>query len=299
MPQVFSIGSQNTWSGCCALEHSPDLVLDYLCDQATQLSIFALQEVHKSYRAVSQRFVTMRSSGHRPGPIDVELGNHLQQRLKKSHRVYFHSHFAGAYHDYERAPDQTKIAYGNMLLVQRQVKILKQTTGHLIYGNLNLNTETGISGRPAARAMQIVTVMHNNVAITIGNVHGLHSRKGKGDLPARHAQSANIGHAVRLHQVAMNPKPPVILIGDFNYVSSQEALVSLLKRREAFGEDEGFNLNAIYNVTDTRTQWYPETKLHREANFALVSQRLVSQVTNLRAIRQLVPADHARLEVIF
>lgn len=303
----LSIGSLNTWSNCIPrIAGQKDEFIDYLVSLARSLDILCLQEVHFYRIQPKVRFHHSKEPKGRPGPLDLELGNRLVERLKKTHHWYFTSHFENAYHDCE-ATDE-RISYGNLVFIKKGFKPIAYNS-HPIYSLNKLNDERvapdkGIGGTPASRSAQIFTVMFDNEPITIEHVHGLWSRSGKVDIPARTAQSAAIKHGVTQHRrilkLDMND-PAVLIIGDLNKTSAMKTLQEILAPHGAFGMNPGLDLNKgqpdNFNrpiITDTRTKWYPSGTNPREADYALVSQKLEALVHSYM-VDPKVSSDHALL----
>ena len=281
-----------------------DHIVDYIVDRAQYYDVLALQEVHCSDEQFTGRFVSVKEPGHRPGPVDLKLGNRLIERLKKTHRITFVPHFkCTALHDYEAT--DLPVQYGNMLLVnKKRVQILRNGV-EIIHGNGGLNTErllregTDVIGRAAARTANVVTIMVGKSVLTIAAVHGLHSRLGKIDTAARFAQSGQIARAIASQRSVLKlsrENPATMVIGDLNYTSSMEALEKLLSDTNAFGIDGGSNLNAEFSITDGRSKWYPADKPTREAGFVLVSKATRALVADCTANPR-VPSDHAEFDV--
>jgi endonuclease/exonuclease/phosphatase family metal-dependent hydrolase len=302
---TLRIASFNTWSGCRPAEAGKvDHVVDFIVGLAFEYDYLALQEVHVSHDSLGQRFVAPRTPGHRPGPLDIKLGNRIIERVKKTHRYAFAPHFAKpALHDYEMT--ELPVMYGNLELIRRDTVTVARSEVGMIYGTGEINTEVVhpesncVTGRPASRKANITTLVTRNGPLTIAAVHGVHSRLGKTDIPARSHQTVQIAHAVnsqrkRLKLLAQPPR--VLVIGDLNLTSQNETFIELLHHPRVFGDTPGINLNQEFGISDTRTKWYPKSKTVREADFALVAAAVRPEI-GYYGVNQSVPSDHALLEL--
>lgn len=302
---TLRIASFNTWSGCIpGTAGNRDYIVNFIVELADSCDYLVLHEVHVSSDKQLERFVTTRSPGHRPGPLDLKLGNRVQERLKTSHHMMFAPHFrVTALHDYEATA--LPVYYGNLVLIKRSVTVLRNEVA-MIYGIGDINgeirhKETGfVTGRAGSRKANVTTIDTGYGPLTIAGVHGLHSRAGKVDSPARMAQSAQIGHAIASQRKRLKlptDDPLSLVIGDLNLTSTNEALKQLQENQSAFGLHAGVNLNHEYKIVDTRTKWYPKTKPSREASFALVSQPLRGSVESYQ-INTKVCSDHGLGELV-
>ena len=296
---TLRFGSFNTWSGCIpGSAGQRDHIVDFIVDLAHTFDYLVLHEVHVSNDSQTERFVPPRSPGHRPGPLDLKLGNRLMDRLKTTHRYMFAPHFnVTALHDYEAT--DLPVYYGNLVLIKRQVAIVRNEVA-LIYGIGNVNTETlhretgHVTGRAGSRKANVTTIDTGYGHVTVAGVNGLHSRAGKIDSPARNAQSSQIAAVIAQQRKLLKlsgDEPHSLVLGDLNLTSENDALRKLLENPSAFGFSRGINLNDQFNITNTRTKWYPKSKSSREANFALASVGLAEQVTKY-VVQRKTPSDH-------
>lgn len=296
---TLRFGSFNTWSGCIpGSAGQRDHIVDFIVALAHTFDYLVLHEVHVSNDSQTERFVPPRSPGHRPGPLDLKLGNRLMDRLKTTHRYMFAPHFnVTALHDYEAT--DLPVYYGNLVLIKRQVAVVRNEIA-LIYGFGNVNTETfyhetgQVTGRAGSRKANVTTIDTGYDLVTVAGVHGLHSRAGKVDSPARNAQSSQIAAVIAQQRKLLKlgtENPCSLVLGDLNLTSENDALQQLLENPSAFGFNHGVNLNDRFKITDTRTKWYPKSKPSREANFALASAGLAERVTSY-GVQRKTPSDH-------
>ena len=298
------LGYLNAWAGC--IEAGPgkrDHVVDFLEAQVHDHDIFAISEVHFSGDLVEiPRFIHPKSPGHRPGPIDTQLGNRLKDRLEGTHAFHFVPHFSGALHDCEKHNE--RLHYGNVLVVKNAIKV-KLVEECTLHHNPELNTEECLadgrySGSSAARKAFVMTFKMGNVPVTLLTPHGIWSRQGKVDLPARIAQNDQMAGAISRHlkRFQQNKEPHTIIMGDLNYESNMKAVTDLCSRTEIFGKTPGTHTNKKHGITDTRHPvWYPRTKLFREADFIFVSKALERYEVSYR-VEKRVPSDHAMLTYV-
>lgn len=302
-PILLTIGSFNTWAGSIA-DHlqEPEHVINYLVKQAKVHDIMGLYEVHMPRGQCSTRFANVLEPKGRLGLLDLELGERLTKRLKKTHLVEFVPHFTQtAFHDCE-ATDEP-VDYGNLVLIKKELmrrpyKISIERVH--IFGTGHLNSECSVSnrGRPASRNAIIMTVWFSGQPITILFVHGLWTRHGKVDMHARMAQSVYMIRAFtkhkRRHGIEDGTGGANIIIGDLNLTSTLEALKELITSQNIFGKSGGCNLLEGVN---TRTRFYPADKPTREANFVLVSNNIYPSVQSCTVDRD-VPSDHAFIQLV-
>lgn len=101
------------------------------------------------------------------------------------------------------------------------------------------------------RGMQYLTIKTPGGMLTIGNLHGVLDGGRKDDSPARSRQFQIIADFfAQIHH-------PKILCGDFNARPETKSLGLL--------EKEMSNLISAYNITITRTHWYPGLKEYDDA----------------------------------
>ncbi|MBY5932657.1 endonuclease/exonuclease/phosphatase family protein [Tateyamaria omphalii] len=145
----------------------------------------------------------------------------------------------------------------------------------------------GWGAEPVPRTMQVARVADpsRNRAICVGHFHGLRDPNGKGDTPAREAQTTR---AVALFQQVWDGGPHAVLAGDFNILPDSSAFPRF---RQAGLHD----LIAYHGITDTRTALYE--KPQRFADYMLVSDGLLSAEFDVPA--QPVVSDHRPLILRF
>ena len=301
----LTVGSWNTWSGCLSDTCSdPEAVIKFAIERTRQCDIIGLYEVHEFRRECTERFVQPRSAKGRAGRIDLEFLKRVAAAVSDTHKLEFVAHFnQTALHDCEAT--DLPVDYGNAILVRKRLYKLPHKVvidRFLVYGVGDLNTEDSVTlrGRPASRQGFLVTVQTDNQSLTVAFVHGLWTKRGKIDIPARLAQSTYIAQAIRHHRTRQNLRSDemqTIVIGDLNYTSNLTAFQALLENPNAFGEGGGTNLTP--NM-DTRTRWYPEDKPTRQANFIAASEAARVRILSKRIEQgEEVLSDHAYLELVY
>ncbi|WP_415403031.1 endonuclease/exonuclease/phosphatase family protein [Tateyamaria sp. SN3-11] len=131
----------------------------------------------------------------------------------------------------------------------------------------------GWGAEPVPRTMQAVRVEDTATgrSVCIGHLHGLRDPDGKGDTPARAAQTQRI---VEVFTQVWTSGVSGVLAGDFN----------LLPDSECFDVLAGAGLHdliAHHGITDTRTALY--TKDQRFADYMLVSPDLIDALFDVPA----------------
>ncbi|MBY0537831.1 hypothetical protein K2P47_00345 [Patescibacteria group bacterium] len=298
------IGSWNTWSGCLAdtLDHE-EAVVEYTTDLVRNCDLLGLYEVHRPRQEIDVRFVQPRAPKGRPGRIDVELLKRVERVVADTHSMEFVAHFGTtALHDCEAT--DLPVDYGNALFVRHSLLQRPYSFAldrFVVYGDGSLNSEdsTTLKGRTASRKGMVATVQIGKEAVTIAFVHGLWTKKGKVDIPARTAQSACIAQGILHHRKRLNLNPKsgnILILGDLNYTSDLEAMAYLLHNEDAFGVGGGVNLTPHI---DSRTKWYPEDKPTREANFVLASAPAAEKISTTHVENEEVPSDHGYTMTIY
>jgi len=124
----------------------------------------------------------------------------------------------------------------------------------------------GWGPEPVPRTMQVAHIVDpkEGAHISIGHLHGLRDPSGKGDTPARTAQTKRI---IEVFGKLWTLGAPAVLAGDFNLLPDSACFDAL----ETFGL---CNLIKHHNVTDTRTHLYKKDQ--RFADYMLVSPDLKS-----------------------
>lgn len=296
MEEQLTVATFNTWAGSLTgLDLNP---VGYIKTLARDHHVVGLQEVHQTNDGLcpKERYVHARDPGSRVGPIDTQLYNHLFEALTDTHEVFYTSHFREGLHDCEIA--DKRIQYGNMLLVRRDCRIVGHHADY-IWGSGELNSENRktLAGRPGSRAAQCITIKRGRKYVTIMNIHGLWTKRGKIDIPARVVQSENIIRLIEHHhaRLSLTVRPLVLVMGDLNYTSVMDTLHDLVASPQLF-PDGGVNLNTQFGVIDTRTIWYK--KPGREADFMLTGGILAESCLHL-TVDYNAPSDHACLTATF
>jgi hypothetical protein len=251
-----------------------------------QYDAFSLQEVYKANRPLDERmYKPANGKVGEIGPFDLAFVNDLEERLARTHVVYFEPYFTvPGLHDNE--PDfHGQADFGCMVAVKKQLYHVHNSG--ITYSNGHLNKEpiypdhkkgkTPLRyGRPASRSAHVVSFLTNSAECRLSYLsgHGIWSRHGKVDIPARLSQNIGWTKLVTDHRRRHNlcNATPLVFMGDQNYQSKLECFKDLLQRKELFGDEGGVNLNELFDITDTRNKYYPGTV--RQADFALASASL-------------------------
>ncbi|WP_147104770.1 endonuclease/exonuclease/phosphatase family protein [Tateyamaria sp. syn59] len=141
----------------------------------------------------------------------------------------------------------------------------------------------GWGEEPVPRTMQVARIAEPETGrhVCVGHFHGLRDPAGKGDTPARAAQTER---AISLFRQVWDGQAPAVLAGDFNLLPGSAAF-----RR--FKEVGLHDLIAHHGITDTRTALYE--KPQRFADYMLVSDDLLTARFDVPG--QPVVSDHRPL----
>lgn len=270
----------NTWGG-----NVPGYY-DYMQEAAQWVDVFCLSEVHN--HAGERTLHRFPEPSDRIGAIELKQFRILQDLLNDTHQGYFAESFRGL-HD-EDVNHETP--YGIAMFIRRTLRAYGVSSSLL-------NKEYGEpwnGSESASRVIQSAYLITEGKKHLLGHTHGLWTPLGKVDNLQRMLQSRNI-----LEHLASRLKEPfsasarnnVILGGDFNYTSGMKSL-QVLRKSILFGPDGARVLNDhIPDGDNTRTEYYPSTKPHREADYVLTSAGLSATLK----IDRTVPSDHAALIV--
>ena len=146
-----------------------------------------------------------------------------------------------------------------------------------LYDGMQLSPNDKNMGRIA----QWFSVTQGAQNYMILNMHGYHTKTGKGDIPERLIQSQNI---IKHAEKFINNDIPVIVCGDFNLRSDTESI--------AMFNTYFKNLINMYNVQNTRTSYY--TRDEKFADYIFISNDLHEK--EFKCIDEEV-SDHAALYV--
>lgn len=270
--------------------------------------LFSLQEVFRAHDRLSKRMYTPRSRKHgEQGPYDLAFVNELQELLRATHDVHFAPYFSvPGLHDNE--PDfMEPTQFGCVVAVRKTLRYVHSSG--ITYGRGELNREPIFAnhppgsqplryGTPASRSAHVVTILGNDGKglLSFLSGHGIWSRFGKVDIPARMAQNAGWAKLVTDHRRSFRlpTQAPLIFMGDLNYTDSLVCFADILSKTKLFGGECGIDLNAQYGVISTRNKYYTGELL--QADFALAP---ASFVTNNRirsfCVDPNTPTDHALL----
>lgn len=140
--------------------------------------------------------------------------------------------------------------YGIGMFVKQEVDVLKE-------GEVNIHHNPNYQGigPTHSRILQWLQCRFDNKVHTIMNIHGLWNGMGKTDSPERISQSQKIREFVDTIDT------PKVLCGDFNLRPDTESMKII---------EQGMNnLVQTYNITSTRTSFYP--KAEKFADYVLTS----------------------------
>lgn len=165
--------------------------------------------------------------------------------------------------------------YGIGAFVKKNIDILNE-------GEISIHENPIYSGKGPAhsRNLQWLKCRLDQQVYTILNVHGLWNGMGKSDSPERILQSK------RIKQFMETIETPKILCGDLNLKPDTESMKIL--------EHGMTNLIKTYNVTSTRTSYYP--KEERFADYILISPGIIFKEF---AVLQEEVSDHSPLFLDF
>ncbi len=166
-------------------------------------------------------------------------------------------------------------AYGIGMLIKKEIDVLEE-------GEIGIfdNPHYGGIGPTHSRNLQWVKCRIQGQDHTIMNVHGLWNGKGKTDAPERIIQSERI-------REFMDAIPsPKILCGDFNLRPDTTSIKILEAGME--------NLIQTYNITSTRTSWYP--KEEKFADYIFTSPEI--KIHHFQVLKDEV-SDHCPLLLDF
>ncbi len=290
---MLRIKSFNTWgdsvkSGSVANFLSSCRTVDVMC----------LQEVHTAYSSnVPKVHLPCDPKGRTVG-INLHLFLELQERLSSTHNGYFAPQLLGL-HDLEREVDG--VGYGNAMFIKKDV-LVTAFESRVIYRDFDCMND----GLPSSKSMQVATILQDGVVYIVGNIHGFwfgkkiaHNvyKSHKGDCQERREQNKGIATLLNNNRLALGSKIDdvrVILVGDLNYASDNAALDDLVSN-ECFGKGGGVHQNSAWDITDTRTEYYPQNKPSREADHLVTSQ---NTKVYFFGVDTNVPSDHAALDII-
>lgn len=209
--------SLNTWGGKLF-----DNLIEYVKAERDSTDIFCFQEVYSTSSAKKQ---------------DAQWGTrmNLYQELSAAlpqHQGYFDPSVEGEMLDEK----DLLTAYGLATFVRKGISV-----SGLDSVEVYPFCPKPDGGHHYRRTLQTMFIDDGNIYF-IGNVHGLHTGGGKGDLPERIRQSEIIRD--RFRQV----KAEKILCGDFNLLPTTESIKILTT--------DFVNLIATHHIATTRSKYY-------------------------------------------
>ncbi|MAZ56443.1 hypothetical protein CL653_01495 [bacterium] len=275
--------------------------LDYVraLGEHKQPEIILFQEVHRSFDPSLPEEVDLND---RPGYNSTPIRPHLFEELGEAlpgYTSWFAPQIVGHYHDV--CARDVDVAYGQAMFVREgsQLVVASQAS-EVVYRqfseqNNEVQKEDGTwTGGLSAKSAQAVTVYVGNSSLVVANTHGPWSVRGKVDLPARLEYNQGLNRLLmgQVGQLGDHAEQNVLLLGDLNYVTGMQALKNL-RCQGVFGANgSGVCLNHEFGLKETRTKFYPASKPHREADFGIVSSKLVPSVTKVY-VDMHTPSDHA------
>lgn len=171
------------------------------------------------------------------------------------------------------------IPYGIAIFVKKNIEILSQGSDEIfsLYEEVDAEPEM-IQHGIYNRLLQHVTIPFHDSTLTIFNLHGFHSGRGKDDSKERFVQSERVRKSMSAHEGSK------ILCGDFNLDINTESLAML--------EDGMRNLLKESGAKSTRSHFYE--KEGKFADYILASSDI--PVVDFRVLDDVV-SDHLPLVV--
>jgi endonuclease/exonuclease/phosphatase family metal-dependent hydrolase len=264
----------------------------------TNVSVLCFQEVHCAYDNTVPKEIFPNDPGNRgSNPIRAQLYQEIAEALGPAWVGVFAPQLVGYLHDTEAC--RYPVGYGQATFVRQSAErqIIGQTFGS-VYRQIGQANQEAFGGSPSSKSAIVTTLRVKGKIITICNVHGFWSVRGKQDMSERFNQNIGIANML-MREVSTHSnyqEANVILSGDLNYHSAMQAL-DHLRCQSVFGVgNTGVNLNHQFLIDSTRTAHYPANKPSREADFIIASQALAPFVHRCWVDLN-VPSDHGVLFV--
>ncbi len=220
--------SLNAWLGIIR-----EPLLQFVGDHAADTDVFCFQEIYKDAEG--------KDTKKRETPVDLNLYEHIAERLGNTHAGYF---------------EPSILDYYGLATFVRNGLLVNETQRVSLYENPAWQPDGPDSGNHD-RILQYLSVDTGAGPLGVANVHGLWKRGfDKGDIPERIEQSKRIGDFLQRRT------EPFVMMGDFNLKPDTES-VALIERIGVR------NLIAEYGVTSTRTAYYEQEG--KFADYAFVS----------------------------
>ena len=202
-------------------------------------------------------------------------------RLLPDHQAFFAPATRGALLDADGR--STASEHGLAVWVRRDLAVTGQIQG-FVHGVFRSG---GWGPEPVPRTMQVIDVTDpaTGHAVCVGHFHGLRDPDGKGDTPARAAQTER---ATALMQQIWRGDSPAVLAGDFNLLPDSASFAQ-------FASIGLTDLIARHGITDTRTTLYHKSQRH--ADYMLVSHHLLDARFDVPAAPEV--SDHRPLILEF
>lgn len=203
----------------------------FLKKHASNVDIFCFQEVYHGSEQAKNRWNQKSNYGEMRMNIYSEVSEILED----------HIGFHAASVEIESEGEQ--IPYGIAIFIKKNLELIAQGTYEVFERYENLDVEENMKKIGIwNRLLQYATINHNGSPLTIFNLHGLHTGKGKDDTRDRLKQSEQVKKFMQNHPGQK------ILCGDFNLNITTESLTLL--------EDGMKNLVKEFGITSTRSHHY-------------------------------------------
>jgi len=194
--------------------------------------------------------------------------------LLPGHQAWFAPATRGTLQDTSGAAVASEHGLG--MWVRRDLAVTERAQG-FVHGTYRSG---GWGPEPVPRTMQVARIQDTQTgqAVCVGHLHGLRDPDGKGDTPARSAQTTRMAS---VFQRVWTPQETGVLAGDFN----------LLPDSACFDHLEQIGLHSLiahHGITDTRTARY--TKAQRFADYMLVTRDLLGAPFAVPALPEV--SDH-------
>ncbi len=240
----------------------------FLKSHADDVDVFCFQEVYHGNLQAKNRWSPQSNYGGMHMNIYSTVSEILQDH------VGFHSAAVVIESDGEQIP------YGISIFVKKNLEQLGNGTYEIFDRYADLDVEEHMKKIGIwNRLLQYVTINHNGSPLTVFNMHGLHTGKGKDDTRDRLTQSEQVKKFMGNHAGAK------ILCGDFNLDINTQSLSML---------EEGMrNLIKESGTTSTRSHHYPHPT--RFADYMLVSPDV--NIVSFQVLEDVV-SDHLPLLLV-
>lgn len=256
----MKIMTLNIWGGKMFNDLEP-----FLKTHAKDVDIFCFQEVYRGSDHAKNRW----SEKSNYGEMFMNIYSKVSEILGE--HVGFHAVSVVIESDGEQIP------YGIAMFVKKDLELITHGCHDIFDRYADLDVEENMKKIGIwNRLLQYVTINHHGSPLTIFNLHGLHTGKGKNDTEDRLQQSRQVKKFMHNHPGKK------ILCGDFNLNIDTQSL-SLM-------EDGMRNLIKESGATSTRSHLYPHAV--RFADYMLISPDI--EVVKFDVLEDVV-SDHLPL----